>query len=186
MSLIQATKHFEVGKQEAFDWFGKEISTLRSGRVKPDLVTGIAVEHYGARSPMQSLASVSSLDARTLLISPWDKSAIPAIEKALIQANLGVLPTVDGQLIRLSFQSLTTEVREATIKQLHKKAEEARTRLRITRDEALKTLRKDREESTISEDDFYKGKETLDSLITKANDEIEATLKKKEAEISTL
>lgn len=186
MSLSQATKHFEEGKAEAFDWFGKEIAGLRSGRVKPDMITDLAIEHYGARQPLQGLASVSSLDARTLLITPWDKTAVPAIEKALTLANVGAMPTVDGQMIRLSFPSLTSEVRDNTIKQLHKKAEETRVRLRITRDEALKGVRRDREEGTMAEDDFYKAKDALDALINKANDELIAVLKKKEAEITTL
>jgi ribosome recycling factor len=184
--LDKAKKHFEVGKQEAFEWFGKEIAGLRSGRVRPDLLINISVEHYGTRNPLQSLASVSSLDSRTILISPWDKSAVVAIEKALTQANLGAMPTVDGQVIRLSFPSLTSEVRETTIKQLHKKAEEARVRLRVTRDEALKMVKQAKEDGAISEDDFYKDKDGLDELIGKANKEIEDVVIKKEAEISTL
>ncbi|MBI3255931.1 MAG: ribosome recycling factor [Candidatus Andersenbacteria bacterium] len=186
MSLSQATKHFEEGKATAFDWFGKEISGLRSGRVKPDMISDLAVEHYGVRQPLQGLASVSSLDARTLLITPWDKTAVPAIEKALTLANVGAMPTVDGQMIRLSFPSLTSEVREHTIKQLNKKAEETRIRLRVTRDEALKGVKKEKEDGKLSEDDFYNTKEALDGLITEANDELLVVLKKKEAEITTL
>ena len=186
MSQEAAAKYFEAAKVEAFDWFGKEIAALRSGRVKPDLIAGIMVEHYGARNPLQGLASVSSLDGRTLLVTPWDKTAVPAIEKALTLANVGAMPTVDGQMIRLSYPSLTSEEREATIKQLHRKAEEARVRLRVARDEALKTTKKEKEDGKMSEDDFYTSKEKLDKLITMANDGIAATVAKKEAEISTI
>lgn len=186
MPIDQALAAFAEKKVEATEWFAKEISSLRSGRVKPGLVTAVMVEHYGTRNPLQALASVSSLDARTLLVSPWDKSAVAGIEKALTEANLGVLPTVDGQVIRLSFPSLSQEVRETTIKQLHKKAEEGRIRLRTGRDEALKGLKKEREDGKISEDDFYKGKEKLDSAIDAANNEIGSLVKKKEEEITTI
>lgn len=186
MAIDQAADHFAAGKEEALSWLTKEISGLRSGRVKPDLVTSVTVEHYGTRNPLQSLASVSSLDARTLLISPWDRSAIAAIEKALTEANLGVMPTVDGQNIRLSFPSLTQEGRETTIKQLHKKAEETRVKLRVSRDESLKTIKKDKENGDVSEDDFYAGKEELDKLIDEANTEIASIIEKKEKEITTL
>lgn len=177
---------FTDKKKEAWEWLTKEVSALRSSRVKPELVAAVMVEHYGTRNPLQSLASVSSLDARTLLISPWDKSATVAIEKALTEANLGVLPIVDGQVIRLSFPSLSQEVREATIKQLHKKAEEARIRLRTGRDDALKGLKRDKENGTISEDEFYTGKEKLDEAIDAANNEIASLVKKKEGEITTI
>ncbi len=174
---------FNLGKEEALEWFQLETVSLRSGRVKPDLVTKLQVEHYGTRNPLQSLAGISSIDARTLAISPYDPGTIRAIEKALADADLGVNPTVDGQIIRLSFPSLTEEVRERTVKQLHKKAEEARVRLRQARDEALKMVREEKEASTITEDDFYNGKEKLDEMIQAANEEIEQLMQKKEEEV---
>lgn len=186
MPIDSALKAFEEKHQESIERFREDISGLRSGRVKPDMVTSIMVEHYGSRNQLMSLASVSSLDARTLLVSPWDKSAIAAIEKALTDANLGVQPTVDGQIIRLGFPSLTQEVREHTIKQLHKKAEEAKIRLRVARDESLKSLKKEKEDGDSSEDDFYVGKEKLDKAIDGANAEIEGIVKKKEEEINTI
>lgn len=184
--LQDAYDLFEVGKQEAMEWFSNEIAGLRTGRVKPDLITKVQVEHYGTRNPLQSLASVSSTDARTLLISPYDPSAIKAIDKAITDADLGVNPTVDGHVIRLSFPSLTEEIRERTVKQLHKKAEEARIRLRQIRDEALKMIREEREDGKLPEDDFYNGKDKLDELIHQANEEIENSVKKKEDEIKTV
>lgn len=183
MSLEQATKHFANTKTETTTWFAQEIAGLRSSRVKPEAVESVTVEYYGAKSPLNSLASVSSLDARTLLISPWDKGAVVPIEKALTEAQLGAMPVVDGQLIRLSFPTLTQEVREHTIKQLHKKGEEARVRLRIGRDEALKIVRAAKDEEKVSEDDFYKTREKLDMLITEANEALATALKKKEDEI---
>lgn len=168
------------------EWLTHEVAGLRSGRVKPDVVNKIQVEHYGTRNPLQSLASVASVDARTLMVSPYDPSAVRAIEKAITDANLGVNPTVDGKVLRLSFPSLTEEVRERTVKQLHKHAEEARIRLRKARDEALRLVKEEKEAGTVTEDDFYTGKEKLDVMIGKANGEIESLVERKEEEIRTL
>ncbi len=186
MSLQDAYDVFELGVQEALEWFQGEIVGLRTGRVKPDVITKVQVEHYGTRNPLQSLAGVSNIDARTLLVTPYDPSSIRAIEKAITEANLGVNPTVDGQVVRLAFPSLTAEIREQTVRQLHKKAEEARIRLRQSRDEALKMIKEEKENDSLPEDDFYNGKEKLDEMIHAANEEIEKIMKKKEEEITTI
>lgn len=183
MSLQSAYDIFEKEREEVLEWFRQEVASLRSGRVKPDAITHIQVEHYGTRNPLQSLASVSSLDARTLQVSPYDPSAISAIEKALTNADLGVNPSGDGSVIRLAFPSLTEEVREQTVRQLHRKAEEARVRLRRARDEALKIIREEKETGSLTEDDFYNGREKLDEMIGQANEEIEASVGKKEEEV---
>jgi ribosome recycling factor len=186
MPIQQAEEVFNAGKDEAMEWFEKEVAGLRSGRVKPVLVESITVEVYGTRNPIKAIASVSSSDARTLVVSPWDKNNLHAIEKAITEANIGVMPTVDGQVIRLSFPSLTEEVRNQTIKTLHGKAEETRIRMRQSRDEALKGLKQEKEASKLSEDDFYNGKKQLDDLIGKAQDELQERIDAKEAEIKTI
>ncbi len=184
---IQEAEHiFNASKEEAVEWFEKEIVGLRSGRVKPALVDSITVELYGARNPLMGLASVSNMDARTILVSPWDKGSIPAIEKAITEANIGVMPTVDGSNIRLAFPSLTEEVRNQTIKTLHAKAEEARIRMRQGRDEALRLLKQEKEKGVIAEDDFYGGKKHLDDLIAKVQVDIEERVRSKEQDIQTI
>lgn len=167
-------------------WFQNEVGGLRTGRVRANIVEGLQVEHYGVRTPLQGLASISLSDARTMVIAPWDPSALGSIEKAIIDAQIGVQPIVDGKVVRLSFPSLNEEMREQTIKQLHKKAEEARVKLRQARDESLSALKKDKEHSDITEDDFYEGKENLDKMINNANDAIAQVTKKKEEEIRTI
>lgn len=186
MSIPQAETIFNESQKEAFNWFASEIAGLRSGRVKPAIIEDISVEVYGSRNPIKSVASVSNMDARTLVVSPWDKSTISAIEKAIIEANVGVMPTIDGAVLRLSFQSLTEEVRLQTIKALHAKAEETRIRMRKGRDEALKHLKNEKEADNMSEDDFYGGKKYLDELIGKAQDELQKTVNAKEQEIKTI
>lgn len=186
MPITRAEAIFREGQAEAIEWFEKEVAGLRSGRVKPVLVEAISVEVYGSRNPMKAIASVSSSDARTLIVSPWDKNNLHAIEKAITEANIGVMPTVDGQVIRLSFPSLTEEVRNQTIKTLHAKAEEARIRMRQSRDEALRHLKQEKEAGKLSEDDFYGGKKHLDDLISKAQDELQGRITSKEKDIQTI
>lgn len=186
MSLDAAYKHFAEAQDSAQEWFTGEIAGLRTGRVKTNMVADLPVEHYGARTPLQGVANLALTDARTITISPWDPSAIPAIEKALIAAQVGAQPIVEGKIVRLSFPMLNEEMREKTIKTLHTKAEETRRRLRQSRDEALAILKADKQGSDITEDDFYEGKKKLDAMIDEANHAIEATLKKKEEEIRTI
>jgi ribosome recycling factor len=186
MSLKEYLGSFSEQETEVMDWYRQEITQIRTGRVTPDMVSNINVEHYGAMTPLQGLASVNNTDARTLAITPWDKGAIPAIKRALTNAQLGVMPSVDGEIIRIVFPSLTEESRERTVKQLNNKTEEARVRLRQARDEALKKIKDDKESGKLTEDDFYDGKEKLDELISEANSNLEQLAKKKETEITTL
>lgn len=186
MSLESAYSKFNEARELALNWFTNEIAGLRTGRVKTAVVEALTVEHYGVRTPLQGLASLALSDARTIVISPWDPTALAAIEKAITEAGLGVSPVVDGKIIRLAFPSLTAEMREQTIKLLHKKAEEARVKLRQARDESLSLLKKDKEVSDITEDDFYDGKKQLDQLIDQANSSILEIVDKKEAEIRTV
>lgn len=186
MSLKEKFDLFELHKDEVINWYAEEIASIRTGRVAPGLVENIAVDHYGARTPVSGLASVNNSDARTLVISPWDKGATQAIEKALTEANLGVMPSVDGDVIRIVFPSMTEEARTQTTKQLHNKTEEARVRLRQARDEVLREVKEGKEKGDLTEDDFYEGKKTLDDLIEKANKTLGETADKKEEEIKAI
>ena len=183
MSLKEKFDLFELQKSEIINWYTEEIAGIRTGRVTPGLVENINVDHYGAKTPVSGLASINNSDARTLVVSPWDKGATQAIEKALTEAELGVMPSVDGEVIRIVFPSMTEEAREQTTKQLHNKTEEARVRLRQARDEVLREIKEEKEKSDLTEDDFYEGKKTLDDLIEKANKSLEEATNKKEEEI---
>jgi ribosome recycling factor len=186
MTLAELYKDFDTGAQETQEWLKTEVSHLRTGRATPEMVSSLAVEHYGARTPLQGVASITSSDARTLVISPWDSSAIPAIEKALVAAQLGVNPSVDGKIIRLMFPMLTEERRQQTIKRLNQIAEEARVRLRQKRDEVLGKLKQAKQDHALPEDDFFAGKEELDKRIHTANETIEALVEKKTVELAQL
>jgi ribosome recycling factor len=186
MSLKENFELFELQKGEVTTWYAEEIAGIRTGRVTPNLVANVNVDHYGTKTPVSGLASVNNSDARTLVITPWDKGVIQPIEKALTEADLGVMPSVDGEVIRIVFPSMTEESREQTTKQLHKKTEEARVRLRQARDEALREIKIEKDKGDLTEDDFYEGKKTLDEMIEKANKSLEEVTTKKEEEIQAI
>lgn len=186
MSLKDYLDLFGKQEEEAFGWWQQEVRHIRTGRVTPEIVAHINVEHYGAITPLNGLASINNTDARTLAISPWDRGAVASIERALTEAQLGVMPIVDSAMIRIVFPALTEEGREQTVKQLNHKTEEARVRLRQARDEVLKKIKEDKENRALTEDDFYEGKEKLDEMIGKANQRLEEMAQKKEKEIVTL
>lgn len=186
MSLDESYQCFEEVSKETEEWLAKEFAALRTGRVTPDLVNSIQVESYGSRTPLNGLASVSNSDARTLVVSPWDKGTITAIEKAIVEADLGIQPVVEGEIIRLVFPSLTDEVRERTMKQLHKKAEEARVKLRQARDEGIKMQKEQKEKGELTEDDLFFGKKKLDERIGEINASIEAAVEKKGKDIASV
>ncbi len=177
---------FKQSSQAVTDWYVHEITSLRTSRVTTELIANLPVEHYGTRTPLNGLASITSSDARTLVISPWDKGAIAAIEKALTNAELGVNPNIDRDIIRLIFPSLTAEDREKTIKQLHKKTEESRVKLRQHRDEMMKIIKQDKEAGKITEDIFYETRDELDAMIEQANKDLEKIQAKKEEDIRAI
>jgi len=186
MTLHDTYAEFDLAADETIEWLSQEIATVRSGRVLPSMVDQVQAEHYGAKTPINGLASVSSLDARTLTVSPWDESAIGPIEKALQEADLGAQPVVDGKIIRLAFPQLSDEMRDQTAKQLHKTAEEARIRLRRSRDGSLSALKKEKQSGDITEDEMHGGKKELDKRIDTANQKIEELISLKEADIRSL
>ncbi len=183
MSLEDIYNNFEKSIAESGERLRGELARLRTGRVTPDMVNNIQVECYGGITPLNGLASINNSDARTIVVSPWDPGTKKAISKALTDADLGVQPVIDGDIIRLVFPSLTEEVRRQTTKQLHGRSEEARVRLRQERDEALKLIKNEKEAGSLTDDDFYDGKKKLDEMIDKANKEISEVVEKKEAEI---
>jgi ribosome recycling factor len=186
MTLKELYTAFDSATEETNEWFAGEVRHLRTGRATPDMISSLPVEHYGTRTPLNGVASITLSDARTLVVSPWDATAIPAIEKALMGAQLGVQPTVDGKIIRLMFPMLTEERRQQTIKRLHQIAEEARVRLRRSRDEIVNKLKAAKQDHTLPEDDFFAGKEELDKRIGAANDTIESLVTKKTNELKEL
>jgi ribosome recycling factor len=160
-----------------------EFATIRTGRAAPALVEKLPVEYYGAEAPLQQLASFTVPEARQLLITPFDKSSIGAIEKALQQSDLGLNPSNDGHAIRLSFPPLTAERRREYVKLVKNMAEEGKISLRNHRRAARSELESMKKESELSEDELKRYEAELDKLIHVHEADIDAAYGVKEKEL---
>ncbi|OGD41988.1 ribosome recycling factor [Candidatus Azambacteria bacterium RIFCSPLOWO2_02_FULL_42_10] len=165
------------------DSFKKELSFLRVGRATPALVENISVDYYGTTTPLKQIASISAPEPRSLVIDPWDKNAIPNIEKAIFASGLGLSPIVDKNTIRINVPSLTEERRKALIKIAGSKLEDAKIKCRTIRDEAMKELTDLLSAKKITEDEKFKKKEKTQELINETNRNLESSLNSKEREI---
>jgi len=176
-------KDVEARMQAATDLLAREFSGVRTGRANTALLDGVRVEAYGALTPISQMASLSVPDPKTLVIQPWDTSQIPAIEKAILKSDLGLTPSNDGKVIRLSMPTLTEERRKQLAKTVGKLAEEARVAIRnIRRDanERLKALAKDKK---VSQDEERRGHDQIQKSTDKFIAKVDELTKKKEQEI---
>ena len=180
MSVIDDLKK-NLKTREA--WLKKEISTLRIGRANPALVEDIIVDYYGSKMPVKTLATISAPEPRTLVIQPWDKNAVSAIEKAIQASSLGINPIVDKDVIRVTIPALTEERRLALAKIVRIKLEEAKIAVRKDRDEAIKTIEAFFAGKKITEDDKFKEKQEAQRATDETNKELEDVASKKEKEI---
>jgi ribosome recycling factor len=147
--------------QKAIDHLQDELMTVRTGRATPAMVEGVQVEAYGALQPLKAVATITTPDARTIQMEPWDASVVPAIESALMKADLGMTPTVDGKTIRLNVPMMTDEGRQKMVKVVKEKMEEARIAIRQVREEARKNI--DKEE--LSDDEKKRAKDDLEKVV---------------------
>lgn len=175
---------------EAADRMGKavshtqtEFSGIRTGRATPALVEKMKVDYYGAEVPLQQLAGFSVPEARMLVIAPYDKSSIKAIEKAIRNSDLSINPSNDGQVIRLNFPQLTSERRKELVKVVKHKAEEGRVAARNVRREARRELEGLEKEGEISADDLERAEKELERLTHEYVAEIDRVLARKEQEL---
>ena len=162
--------------------FREEAVTLRTGRATPALVEDLEVDYYGAITPLKALASISSPEARQLVIQPWDKNAVQPIERAIRESSLGLNPATDRDSIRLIIPMLTEERRRELLKLLGRYAEDARIRVRQSREDALKEL--DKKEA--SDDIEFREKQEVQKQVDEANKKIEEVALAKEKEIMTV
>lgn len=161
----------------------RDLGTVRTGRATPALVERLTVEYYDSTMPLQQVAAIHATDARTLTIQPWDKKALGDIEKAIQKSDLGLNPTNDGQVIRLSLPPLTEERRKDLVKVVHKKVDEAKIAVRNCRRDGHDSLRHQEKAKEISADDLKRGTDRLQKLTDKYIDELEQVGEAKEKEI---
>ncbi len=173
----------EDSMKKAIDATKREFSELRTGRANPKMVEGMKVECYGSFMLLKEVASISVPEARLITIHPWDPTIIPAIEKSILQSNLGLTPFNDGKIVRLSVPPLSEERREEMVKIVKKIAEEGRVSLRTIRkehNEKIRTLEKDKK---ISEDDRFRTEAEIQKLTDKYIREVDQLLQDKEKEL---
>ena len=169
--------------QEIIKRFEDDLKDLRTGRAHISMVENIAVEAYGVKTPLMHVASISTPDSRSIVVKPWDKSTLQAIEQALAKANLGANPIAEKDQVRLSMPPPTEERRLDLVKILGKKAEEARISMRRTRDDIWKTIQDEERGGAISEDQKFSQKEKMEKLVEETNKKISDISEKKEKEI---
>ena len=171
---------------KAIEHAKEEFATIRTGRAHPAMFAKITADYYGTQTPIQQLATFTVPEARMVVISPFDAGAKPAIEKAIRDSDLGVNPTDDGKVLRVTFPELTEDRRKEFIKLARTRAEDSRITVRNLRRTAKQHIEKAHKDSLISEDDVTGAEKKLDGLTKKYVDQIDELLKHKEAELLEL
>ncbi|HXE99186.1 MAG TPA: ribosome recycling factor [Solirubrobacterales bacterium] len=160
-----------------------ELATVRTGRASPHLLDRVVVDYYGTETPLRQLSQIAATDARLLTLTPYDKNAIKSVEKAILESDLGLTPSNDGNVIRLQIPELNEERRRDLVKVVHNVAEESRVAVRNIRRDVMHDLRELKKEGEVGEDDERRAEAELQKRTDGATSEIEALLKAKEEEI---
>lgn len=169
--------------KEAEDWQKKEFANIRTGRASPAILDSVRVDSYGSQMSLSQVAQVTSEDAQSIRISPWDKALTKEIEKAITAANLGLAVMVDDRGVRVMFPALTTERRDQIVKLAKDKLEEAKKRLRVTRDDLMKEFQSMEKAGGVGKDDVFRYKGDAQKLVDTMNKALEDSYAKKEKEI---
>lgn len=162
-----------------------EVAGIRTGRAHSSMVEDVQVEYMGSRLKVKELATISTPEPRVIFIQPWDKGAIPVIEKGIKDSSLGLNPMSDSNGVRLTIPPLTEERRKEFTKVLHQRVEESRIRARQIREDILKKVQGEVKEKKAREDDVFKAKEELQKLMDDVNKRLDDMMKKKEQELMT-
>ena len=171
--------------QKAVDFLEETLANIRAGKASVNVLNGVFVDYYGSQTPVSGVASVTVPDAKTVLIQPWDKNMIRLIEKAIIDSNIGLTPSNNGESIRLSMPPLTEERRKELVKQSKSEAENARISLRNARRDAVEAFKKAVKDG-MPEDEGKDGEAQIQKLVEKFNKAVDAAFEKKEKEIMTV
>ncbi len=163
-----------------------ELATVRTGRASPHLLDRVIVDYYGAATPLNQLSNVATTDARLLTVTPYDKGAMSAIEKAIQESDVGLTPNNDGNVIRLQIPELTEDRRRDLVRVIHGVAEEGRISIRNVRRDVIGDLRELKKEGDVGEDEEHRAENDLQKLTDASVGEIDSLLKGKEEEILTV
>jgi ribosome recycling factor len=179
----EAVVSSEPKMQRSVEALDREFASIRTGRASTGLVERITVDYYGTQTPLNQIAGISTPDAHLIVIQPWDRSVLGAIEKAITKSDIGLMPNVDGTVVRLNVPPLTEERRREMVKQVRKRAEEARVEVRHHRREAAETLKKAMRDGDLSEDEERRELDNLQKLTDRWVVEIDERTERKEAEV---
>lgn len=177
---------FDEENAKTFENYKTELQGIRAGRANPHILDRVEVEYYGMMTPLNQMANVTIAEARVLVVSVWDKSALKNVEKAILAANVGITPNNDGTVIRLVFPEVTEERRRALVKDIKQGAEETKIVLRNHRRDINEELKKLKKDSAITEDDLTNFLEEVDKRLAKEIEKVDETAKKKEDEVMSV
>ena len=169
--------------EKSLDALAHNFNKIRTGRAHPGILDGLRVEYYGSETPLNQVADINVEDARTLLLTVWDKSMIQDVERAIMKSDLGLNPATAGEVIRIPMPALTEETRKGFIRQARQEAESARVSVRNARRDAMSMLKELVKEKEISEDDERRGQETVQKLTDSFVARVEKMLADKEADL---
>lgn len=161
----------------------EKLGTVRTGRASPALLDRVQVDYYGTPTPINQMANIAAAEARLLTISPYDKSTLPAIEKAILESELGLTPNNDGNVVRIQIPELTEERRNEMVKQVRSLAEEGRVAIRNIRRDIMNELKELRTSGDVGEDDEKRGEADLQKLTDKHVGEVDSQLSHKESDL---
>ena len=179
-------KEFGRKMERTLEHLDEEFGAVRAGRANAKVLDRITVEYYGSETPLNGVATISSPDARTLVISPWDTKLLKDIQKAILASDLGINPQNDGKIIRLTFPQLTEERRRDLTKQVKKYAEDAKVAMRNIRRDGMDYVKKLKKNNEITEDDQKKAEKDLQDLLDKYIKKVDETLAAKEKELMAI
>jgi ribosome recycling factor len=183
MTIETASKDATHKMEQAVAHLKDDLAGIRTGRAAPAVINRVTVEYYGTPVPLNQLAGVSVPEPRLLQIQPFDKNAISSIERAIMQSDLGITPSNDGNVIRLAFPPLTEERRKELVKQVHHRAEEARVSVRNVRRHAKEEMEKLEHDGAISQDDLIRAEKELQKLTDRFVTEVDEIQGHKEQEL---
>ena len=177
------TKDYEAKMKKTIASYSENLSTIRAGRANPDVLKRVMVDYYGSPTPISSIAEIKVTDARTIVITAWDKSAMKGIEKAIITSDIGINPQNDGSAIRLSFPPTTEERRKELSKQISKMGEDAKVAIRNIRRDANDKVKADKKNSVMTEDEAKQSDKLIQDLTDKYIKEVDSVTAAKTKEI---
>jgi ribosome recycling factor len=186
MAVKEVARETESKMKKTIESVNRELTSIRTSRASAHLVDGIKVDYYGTPTPLKQLATISTPEPRLIVINPWDKNAMGDIERAILKSDIGITPTNDGKLIRLGIPQLTEERREELCKVAGRIAEDGQVALRSIRHTANDKIKKMQDDSQISKDEGFWGKDDIQKLIDKYSEEIDKLLENKEKEIRAI